>query len=160
MSDLKIQIRQYSPDDIDAITAITGEVFAPVSIFRAIEDKLGKIGGMGWCEKKVEDVQKELRKNPEGCFVAEQGGRAVGYITTSVFLRISQGRIVNLAVSTEAQGGGVGRNLLEKALEYFRELGLKQATIETFATNQVAQHLYPSMGFTEVGRQINYAMAL
>jgi hypothetical protein len=32
--------------------------------------------------------------------------------------------------------------------------------IETMAGNEVGQHLYPSCGFTEVARQIHFAMKL
>lgn len=160
MSDMQIQIRPYCPDDIDAIIAITGEVFGLASIYQAIEKKFGKVGQLDWCEQKIEDVQKDFLKNPSGCFVAQQGGRVVGYITTLALSRISQGHIINMAVSADAQNGGVGRKLMEKSLEYFHELGLKQAKIETLETNHAGQHLYPSVGFTEVLRQITYVKAL
>jgi ribosomal protein S18 acetylase RimI-like enzyme len=32
--------------------------------------------------------------------------------------------------------------------------------IETMVNNPVGQHLYPSCGFVEAGRQIHYAMKL
>jgi len=41
-----------------------------------------------------------------------------------------------------------------------REQGMKIAQIETMASNAIGQHLYPSCGFKEVGRQVHYAMKL
>ena len=59
-----------------------------------------------------------------------------------------------------AQGKGVGRLLLEASIDFFRSVGLSQAKIETLADNQVGQHLYPSVGFREVARQIHFVMPL
>jgi ribosomal protein S18 acetylase RimI-like enzyme len=50
--------------------------------------------------------------------------------------------------------------LLEHALERFRAAGMTVAKIETLDQNPVGQHLYPSVGFKEVARQIHYAMRL
>jgi ribosomal protein S18 acetylase RimI-like enzyme len=61
-------------------------------------------------------------------------------------------------VDSNAQGRGIGRNLIERAIEYCRGEGMAYVMIETMANNVVGQHLYPSCGFVEVGRQIHYAM--
>jgi len=38
--------------------------------------------------------------------------------------------------------------------------GMAFAMIETMVNNPVGQHLYPSYGFVEAGRQIHYAVKL
>ena len=65
-----------------------------------------------------------------------------------------------MAVTEEARGLGLGRRLVLHALDYFRSQGLKIAQIETMASNEVGQHLYPSCGFEEVARQVHYALKL
>ena len=60
----------------------------------------------------------------------------------------------------EARGQGLGRRLIEHALAHFRAAGMTIAKIETLEQNAVGRHLYPSVGFVEVARQIHYAMAL
>ena len=61
---------------------------------------------------------------------------------------------------TEARGQGLGRRLIEHALAHFRAAGMTIAKIETLEQNPIGRHLYPSVGFVEVARQIHYAMAL
>jgi ribosomal protein S18 acetylase RimI-like enzyme len=84
----------------------------------------------------------------------------LGYITTRIDREVSKGRIPNLAVDEQARGRGLGRRLIEHALEYFRREGMAYVMIETMANNAVGQHLYPSCGFVEAGRQIHYALKL
>ena len=59
-----------------------------------------------------------------------------------------------------ARSRGIGRQLIEHALAYFRREGMTFAMIETMVNNPVGQHLYPSCGFVEAGRQIHYARKL
>ena len=58
------------------------------------------------------------------------------------------------------RGQGVGRRLIEHALSHFRAAGMTIAKIETLEQNAIGRHLYPSVGFVEVARQIHYAMAI
>ena len=55
---------------------------------------------------------------------------------------------------------GLGRRLIEHALAHFRAAGMTVAKIETLEQNPVGRHLYPSVGFIEVARQVHYAMPL
>jgi len=156
----QVTIRQARPGDLDAMAAITAEVFAPAAIEAQIEQKLGRTGPAGWVELKADGLRREVLRHPGVCFVAERAGRVVGYVTCAVVARASRGRVADLAVSASCQARGIGRKLLLRALDRFRELGLKQAKIETLATNAAGQHLYPSVGFREVARQIHYVMPL
>lgn len=72
----------------------------------------------------------------------------------------SRGTIANIAVSSSCRGEGIGRKLIMHSLSRFKELGLHHAKIETLACNEAGQHLYTSIGFREVARQIHYAMPL
>ena len=159
MSD-EITIRPVGPEDSDRCVELTGEVFGLVSIDATIERALGKATDAGWAEIKGQVVRRELETNPAGCFVAESGGKIVGYVSTTINELASRGVISNVAVAKDAQGRGIGRMLLERAIEHFRSLGLAQAKIVTRETNPVGQHLYPSLGFREVVRQIHYVMPL
>jgi ribosomal protein S18 acetylase RimI-like enzyme len=42
------------------------------------------------------------------------------------------------------------------ALDRFRDGGLTHAKIETLAQNDVGHHLYTSIGFHEVARQVHF----
>jgi len=155
-----ITVRPARPEDIDAIIAITKQVFGPNALECHIARMLDTHGPVSWIDIKAQDLRRELIAGCAVCFVAEMGGRIVGYATNYINQLASRGTIANLAVSAECQGRGVGRLLLERSIDRFRELGLKQAKIETLECNQAGQHLYPSVGFQEVARQIHYVMAL
>ncbi len=153
----EITIRTALCSDLKSIVELTEREFRKASIDAKIEDI---IGGTPWIETKEAVLKSELEKNPDGCFVAVLDGEIAGYITTVIVSIASRGVIANVAVSSKLQGMGIGRKLIGRAIEHFRKLGLHQAKIETLATNQAGQHLYPSLGFREVERQIHYIMPL
>lgn len=154
---VEVIIRTAVADDLKSIVDLTEKEFRSASIDAKIEDM---IGGTPWIETKAAVLKTELEKNPDGCFVAVIDGEIVAYITTVIVGIASRGVIANIAVSSKLQGSGIGRKLIAMALDYFKKSGLHQAKIETLASNQVGQHLYPSCGFKEVERQVHYIMSL
>ncbi len=84
----------------------------------------------------------------------------LGYVTMQCDSETRIGWIHNLVVAAEARGQGLGRRLIEHALAHFRAAGMTVAKIETLEQNPIGRHLYPSVGFIEVARQIHYAMPL
>ena len=155
-----IAIRTYRPNDLDAIKRMTVESFGGVTLEQNVEDALGVLHGHDWRWRKARHIDEDTAANPAGIFVAEAQGCVVGYITTRVDRDSGRGRIPNLAVATEFRGHGLGRRLIEHALDYFRREGLAYAMIETMAQNEIGQHLYPACGFVEVARQVHFARRL
>jgi ribosomal protein S18 acetylase RimI-like enzyme len=153
-------LRPYRESDTEAICRITLAVFEPVSIDAAIERNFGLLRGVSWQERKRRDVCANLADNPEGCFVAEENGEILGYVTTSVDHETGVGRILNLAVDAGHQGRGIGKQLVSYALDYFESLGLTYSQIETTTTNEVGMRFYPAVGYREVARKIYYFMEL
>jgi ribosomal protein S18 acetylase RimI-like enzyme len=152
-----IRIRAVRPGDTGAIVALMRSVFQSASIDARIA---ARFGGPSWHRVKNATVRSQLAAQPEGCFVAVTGDRIVGFVSTAVHATASRGWIIDLAVAAECQGRGLGRRLIFRALAHFRALGLHHAKIETLDSNQAGQHLYPSLGFVEVARQIHYALPL
>jgi ribosomal protein S18 acetylase RimI-like enzyme len=156
-------IRLFRPDDLPRLQEITAETFGPVSIDKNMERLLGPFGQGGWQGRKVSAVADDCRLQPDGVFVAEEpatGGRVVGYVTTRLNASSLVGWIPNLAVDPAHQGRGLGRLLLQTAIDFLRQSGMQVAKIETLEQNPIGQTLYPSLGFREVARQIHYAMRL
>jgi ribosomal protein S18 acetylase RimI-like enzyme len=155
------RLRAYRPDDLPRLQEITTETFGPVSIDGNMERLFGPFGQGDWRTRKVAAIADDCRLQPDGVFVAENaGGQAVGYVTTRLDPVSGIGWIPNLAVDPAHQGHGLGRALLEHALDLFRAEGLAVARIETLEQNPIGQSLYPSLGFVEVARQIHYALRL
>jgi ribosomal protein S18 acetylase RimI-like enzyme len=153
-----VRIRPVKPEDQDGIVRITEAEFPAVASIDARIERM--IGGTPWSIIKAERVRHELARYPEACAVAEIGGELAGYVTCTIDRTASRGTIANLAVSGRFQGHGLGTQLIEWAIARFRSEGLQQAKIETLATNEVGQHLYPKLGFQEVVRQVHYIMKL
>jgi ribosomal protein S18 acetylase RimI-like enzyme len=155
------QIRPFHDDDLPRLKVLTVEAFEPVSIDRNIEQQVGgPLNGRDWRWRKAKHVEEDVQRDRDGCFVAHVGDAIIGYITTWNDPEAGVGYIPNLAVDAEYRGQGIGRQLIEHALAYFRSLGLPYARIETLEQNPIGQKLYPDLGFQEVARQIHFGMRL
>jgi ribosomal protein S18 acetylase RimI-like enzyme len=160
MSESNVLIRAYAPGDLETLRQITVSSFGSVAVDEMMEQRYGVWNERDWKARKADHINDDVAANAPGCFVAECGGRLVGYITTRVDTLNGVGRIPNLAVTEEMRGQGLGRRLIDHALDYFRREGMALAKIETMASNPIGQKLYPACGFEEVGRQVHYAMRL
>ncbi|MEN6302142.1 MAG: GNAT family N-acetyltransferase [Armatimonadia bacterium] len=152
-------LRPVVPEDHAVIADITVRAFVHVSIDAHIERRYGTLQGTSWGQRKAKAVLGEIAANPGGCFAALSGDRVVGYITTSIDEEAGIGRIINLAVDPECHGQGIGKRLLCRAFDYFRERQVPHYRIETTTDNEVGQALYPRCGFNEITRQIIYFMS-
>lgn len=157
---MPIHIRPYQPADLLAIRELTVTAFDGVTLEQNVEQALGKLNGHDWQWRKGRHVDEDVAANAAGIFVAEQDGVVVGYISTAIDRAAGKGRIPNLAVAANLRGQGLGRQLIEHALDYFRAEGLSYAMIETMAQNAIGHHLYTSCGFIEVARQVHFARKL
>jgi ribosomal protein S18 acetylase RimI-like enzyme len=155
-------IRPYRPEDLARLQEITAQTFGPVSIDRNMEQLFGPFGQGGWQGRKVAAIADDCKLQPDGVFVAEdpQTHKPIGYITTRLSQTSKIGWIPNLAVDPAYQGKGLGRALIQYAIDFFRQSGMEVAKIETLEQNPIGQGLYPTLGFKEVARQIHYAMRL
>jgi ribosomal-protein-alanine N-acetyltransferase len=67
-----------------------------------------------------------------------------------------EGEILNLAVAPNGRRHGVGRALVEEALEQLAGRGVQQVYLEVRESNAAARALYAAYGFEEVGRRRRY----
>lgn len=156
-----MKIRLYRESDRDTLKAITAEAFAGVSIDQNIEGRFGAVAGHDWRWRKARQIDDDIEAAGAVVLVAEdEQGEILGYISTWQDREASIGFIPNMAVRAGQRGQGIGRQLIERALELFRGAGLGIARIETLDQNPVGRHLYPECGFVEVARQIHFALRL
>ena len=155
-----MNIRPYAPADLAHLKRLTTEGFVGVSIDHGIEQAFGMINGHDWQWRKARHIDDDVAHDRAGIFVAEDDGQIVGYITTWQDREAGIGHIPNLAVASSHRNQGLGRTLIERALSHFRAAGLTHAKIETLAQNAVGNHLYPSLGFIEVARQVHFVAKL
>lgn len=154
-----MQIRPWSPADTEALKRITVEAFVGVAIDHHIEQMFGLLGN-DWKARKAKHIDADVTAHPDGVFVAEENGEVLGYVTTRIDHESRMGWIPNIAVQPELKSRGLGKQLMEYALDYFRQVGMTHVKIETLAVNNIGSRFYPQMGFKEVVRQIHYVMDL
>jgi ribosomal protein S18 acetylase RimI-like enzyme len=159
---MAIVIRPYREADRHTVRELTVSGFEGVSIDHNIDLGLGSIAGRDWRWRKSRDVDRDIDELGAELVVAEDeaSGTVVGYVTMQSDRETLIGWIHNLAVAAGVRGSGLGRRLLEHALAHFRAAGMTVAKIETLEQNPIGRHLYPSIGFVEVARQVHYAMPL
>ena len=157
---MSLLIRPYRTGDLPRLQQITVEAFTGVSIDQGIDRAFGPLNGHDWRWRKARHVADDVARDPAGVFVAESDGAVVGYVSTWIDAEGDLGNIPNLAVDSSYRNHGIGRRLLEHALDHFRAHGVGHAKIETLEQNAIGQHLYPSLGFREVARQIHYCAKL
>ena len=81
----------------------------------------------------------------------------IGY--TVVWYAATECELGNLAVAPQQRCRGVGRSLLEWTLRKAKERGAERVFLEVRVSNRVAQDLYRSRGFVQVGLRRRYYRA-
>ncbi len=88
------------------------------------------------------------------CWVYEQDGCLIGYGIMMVV--VGEAHLLNIAVSRDWQGKGMGRRMLQHLIRMAREHGAEYMYLEVRPSNLVARRLYESVGFNEIGWRKNY----
>lgn len=92
-----------------------------------------------------------------GSEISEKSGEAERIVGIIGLRDIAgEAEITNVAVKGEYRGLGIGRKLLEKALDQCSQLKIDDVTLEVRASNQVAINLYESVGFKGEGYRPNF----
>ena len=91
--------------------------------------------GLNTVDDSREGVQRYLRRNPKTCFVAEEDGKIIGAVMAGHDGR--RGFIYHTAVCAEYQGRGIGKNLVERAMD----------ALEVFKRNVSGNGFWEKIGF-------------
>jgi len=106
----------------------------------------------------------QLKETDAAVFVAERGGRVLGYVYTALEpqswkeLRDEAGFIHDVVVAEEGRRVGIATALIEKACEWLRSIGAPRVILWTAEKNDGAQRLFTRSGFrrtmTEMTREL------
>lgn len=91
-------------------------------------------------------------------WVLRVDGTVAGYGILSI--AAGEAHVLNLCIGPEWRGQGLGRHLLCRLLDIARWSGAARVFLEVRPSNPVAQELYVSVGFKEIGRRPRYYPAL
>lgn len=109
-----------------------------------------------WLEKlfRVEEIDQNMLTDPEGTIIAQDGvilfARRSGDIVGTVALKHQGDKVFELtkmAVSPDARGGGIGRQLLRAAIDRFLAIKGSRLYLESHSSLTDAIHLYETAGF-------------
>lgn len=126
-------IREARPSDEDAVVAVSLLAWKPV--FAALRQGLGdelfrRLRG-DWRASQAADVREVLTDPEQRVWVADDDGRAVGFVAAKLHRGQRIGEIYMIAVDPIAQQRGIGTALAETATEWLRQSGMSTAMIET-----------------------------
>ena len=104
----------------------------------------------------VEDREATWREGlsaeePGGALVAEDGGRVIGFVGFGPSRTFDDaedvGEIYAIYLEPDYQRRGVGRRLLDGALEALAERGVREATLWVLESNAGARRFYEALGW-------------
>jgi len=96
-----------------------------------------------------QDLRAIIQSDKTLLLMAEEDDRYIGSLTLVVF-RIPSGtraRIEDLVVQETTRGRGVGRALVQKAIEMAKALGAEAVDLTTHPSREAANALYKKLGF-------------
>jgi [ribosomal protein S18]-alanine N-acetyltransferase len=128
-------------------TAVSGDLDAIMAIERA------SFGGDAW---SAAAMSADLASPHNHYVVALEAGRIIGYAGLRAPAGAKDGDIQTIALDAGLRGGGRGRALLETLLTEASKRGVREVFLDVRADNPVAQSLYASTGFVEIGRRADY----
>ena len=113
------------------------------------DKKIERNAEIDWLAKHLSAVEKDEKI----CVVAEVDGRFVGQVTWSPKTgRQRHVGVLGISVRSGYRDIGIGAELMKEAETQARRLGLKIMTLEVFASNNRARHVYEKAGYRVVGR--------
>ncbi len=101
--------------------------------------------GLNNVDDSREGISKYLARNPDTCFVAVEEGGIVGAILAGHDGR--RGSIGHTAVSAAYRSRGIGRQLVETALNALKAQGIHKVNLVVFAKNEAGNAFWEKMGF-------------
>jgi uncharacterized protein (UPF0276 family)/ribosomal protein S18 acetylase RimI-like enzyme len=135
-------VRRYRQADVRRLQRIAEETFAGTRFYTDDHFETGTTDDLygTWAPTACEDYA-------DAVFVAVDDGDPIGYISCT--LSAGHGEIGLVGVALTVRDSGVGRELVDAALRWFRQAGATRVSVETPAEDERAAGLYQSCGFTE-----------
>jgi len=98
-----------------------------------------------------DELVEILNSDNTAVFIAEEDGEIVGMMTFVTY-RIPSGLkawIEDVAVDTSKQGKGIGNALIDRAIEYAKQLNISKVDLTTAPFRVAANALYQKLGFVK-----------
>lgn len=144
-------VRSYKPDDLATIMDIANRAWQPIYVmFReAYGEKLFREICPDATAAKGKQVETQCRNHPDGVYVCEAEGKVVGFVTFWLDPKRNMGVIGNNAVDPDCNLKGIGQEMYQAVLEYFRNNQMAYAEVSTGLddAHERARRAYERAGF-------------
>jgi len=137
-----VTLRPHEPSDISLLEEIAAVSYTDSRFFfdrRFPRDRCGQLYRT-WIRRSCEGWADSV-------LVAARGAEPVGFISCHLDDGGRAGRVGLVGVSERARGEGVGRLLIDGALDWFTRNSAQTASVVTQGRNTAAQRLYQRSGF-------------
>ena len=115
-------------------------------------DEIGKLikGEFPYVERSIDSLREKIRQGIIVIFKAVDGGKILGFAEAE-FLGEGIARINGLTVKHGQRGSGVGKKLLDKALNFLKGNDVARVLLLVKESNKKAKKMYEGMGFQFIG---------
>jgi ribosomal protein S18 acetylase RimI-like enzyme len=126
----------------------------------ALAPRMHEFGPPPWRDASVMDdavaaqwARELANPTPDSAFLVaeDSSGMPVGFVwlrtERDYFIDMPVGHVIDIAVTREGEGRGIGRALLAAAEKWAEDAGYPWLTLHVFAGNDRARRLYEKMGY-------------
>jgi ribosomal protein S18 acetylase RimI-like enzyme len=153
MADVRLEIREFDKDDLDAVVAFSLRAWEPV--FASLREVLGDSIFLrlypDWRVNQAEAVRSSCTNDELDVYVAVVDTRPVGFVTVAlnVYSHERMGAIEMIGVDPNYQRLGIATSLTEFTFDQMRRCGMDIAVVETGGDpgHAPARALYRETGF-------------
>jgi ribosomal protein S18 acetylase RimI-like enzyme len=144
-----MKIRKATKKDLDGIVELSHQLYTQQINVCQADINLRK--NFKAIQKRA--IAKDMKKRKNTCFVAEEGGELVGFISGGiqddppVMVERKKGHVWAFYVKEEFRGQGLGKKLFAELKGWFRKKKMKTLRIYVARCNVGAKRLYESIGF-------------
>ena len=103
--------------------------------------------GLNNLDDSKDGIEKFLKRNPDTCYIAVEKDEIIGVIMVGNDGR--RGYIYHTAVHPNHSKQGIGKALVDTALDSLIKLGINKVALVVFERNKVGNSFWEKMGFTE-----------
>jgi ribosomal-protein-alanine N-acetyltransferase len=88
------------------------------------------------------------------CWTVTHGEAVIGYAV--LMIALDEAHLLNIAVATEWQGQGIGREFLGRMIGVAKSVSCQIVYLEVRPSNLAARHLYRKLGFQQIAIRPDY----
>lgn len=153
---MHISLKEYTNSDTSELLELTKKLHMYVKSL----DVLHRIKNLpGYAEISLRDIWENIKRYQGKIWFAQDNDKTIGYIMGVIWeqsekntLEIGHhvlGEVIELYVDENYRRKGVGKMMIDKMEEYFKDKGCDSVWVSVFASNDTARQVYRNSGFVE-----------